>query len=367
MMLVGLVVNPVAGMGGSVGLKGTDGRDVYRESLRRGAVPISEDRAVIALRSIPASLDVLFLTASGAMGEGAATRAGVPFRVVFDMSGETSPFETMEACAEFIRSGVKLIVFCGGDGTAKDVLDAVGDSIPMIGIPAGVKMHSGVFLNSPSGLGPLLEHFQVGDHMTEMVEVADIDESAVREGRISDRVYGYAVTITAGGLVQPSKGEIVSSTDADEKEEIAQHFVENMKEDVLYIMGPGTTMKAIAEEMDSEKTLLGVDVYEGRKLVSKDADERKLLSILEAPTKAEIVVTPIGMQGFIFGRGNQPISAEVIRRVGAEHIVIVATPSKLKALNKLRVDTGDVHLDEMLKGYRRVLVGYGREKLMRLE
>jgi predicted polyphosphate/ATP-dependent NAD kinase len=367
MMLVGLVINPVAGMGGTVGLKGTDGKDVYQESLRRGAVPISVDRAVVALRSIPASLDVQFLTASKEMGERAATLAGVPYRVVYDLPGETSPFETMEACAEFIRNGASLIVFCGGDGTAKDVLDAVGDTIPIIGIPAGVKMHSGVFLNMPSGLGPLLEYFLNGDVSTEMAEVADVDESAVREGRISDRVHGYALTIRADGLTQPSKGEVAGSNDEEEKEEIAQFFVENMEEGVLYIIGPGTTTNAIAQEMGLQKTLLGVDVYRNRIIVSRDADERTILSLLEASKKAVIVVTPIGMQGFIFGRGNQQISADVIRNVGIEHIRIVATPSKLRTLGGLRVDTGDVRLDEELKGYRRVLIGYGREKLMKVE
>ena len=366
-MMVGLVINPVAGMGGSVGLKGTDGKDVYLEALRRGAVPTSEERAVIALRSVPASLDVQFLTASGEMGETAAVRAGVQFRTVYDMAGETSPFETMEACAELVRMGVPLIVFCGGDGTARDVMDAVGDAVPIIGIPAGGKMHSGVFLNSPTGLGPLLEHFLVGDHTTEMVEVADVDETAAREGRISDQIYGYALTITWKGLVQPSKGEITGTTDAEEKEEIAQYFVENMKDNVLYIVGPGTTTKSIADALGQEKTLLGVDVYRDLTLVSKDADEIKLLSLLETSAIAEIVVTPIGKQGFVFGRGNQQIGAELIAKVGVENVRIVATPSKLRAIGSLRVDTGDARIDGLLKGFRRVLVGYGRERLMKVE
>lgn len=366
-MLVGLVINPVAGMGGSVGLKGTDGKDVYQEALRRGAVPTSEERAVTALRSVSPPLDVQFLTASGEMGETAAVRAGVPFRTVYYMAGETSPFQTMEACAELVRRGVPLIVFCGGDGTARDVMDAVGDAVPIIGIPAGVKMHSGVFLNTPSGLGPVLEHFLVGDHTTEMVEVADVDETAAREGRISDRIYGYALTITSKGLLQPSKGEVSGATDAEEKQEIAQFFVENMKEGVLYIIGPGTTTKSIAEALGQEKTLLGVDAYRDRTMVSKDADEAKLLSLLETSAMAEIVVTPIGAQGFIFGRGNQQIGADVISKVGVENVRIIATPSKLKAIGSLRVDTGALGLDGRLRGYRRVLVGYGREKLMKVE
>jgi predicted polyphosphate/ATP-dependent NAD kinase len=366
-MLVGLVINPVAGMGGSVGLKGTDGRDVYQEALRRGAVPVSEERAVIALQSIPTSLDIQFLTASGEMGERAAARVKVPLRVVYDLPGESSPFETMEACAEFIRNGVSLIVFCGGDGTARDVLDAVGDTIPMIGIPAGVKMHSGVFLNSPAGLGALLEHLSTGDHTIEMAEVADVDESAVCEGRISDRVYGYALSVKANGLTQPVKGEIAGSSDNEEKEEIAQYFVEKMREDVLYIIGPGTTTKAIADELGQPKTLLGVDVYSNQDLMAKDANERTLIELLGRSPRAEIVVTPIGMQGFIFGRGNQQISSEVIRKVGLDHIQIVATPMKLKTLTTLRVDTGDREMDRLLKGYRRVIVGYGRERLLMVE
>jgi predicted polyphosphate/ATP-dependent NAD kinase len=366
-MLVGLVINPVAGMGGTVGLKGTDGKDVYQEALRRGAVPISEERAIVALRSIPAYLDVQFLTASGGIGERAAVQAGVRFRVVYNVPGETSPFETMEACAEFVRNGVSLIVFCGGDGTARDVLDAVGDRFPIVGIPAGVKMHSGVFLNSPSCLGALLEHFIKGDNPTETAEVADVDESAVRDGRISDRIYGYALTVKANGLTQPSKGETTDSTDAEEKEEIAQYFVENMSKDVLYIIGPGTTTKAIADEMGQDKTLLGVDVYSNRTLVVKDANERGLIDLLGSSLRAEVVVTPIGMQGFIFGRGNQQISAKVVQRIGINHVQIVATPTKLKGLAALRVDTGDIELDRQLRDFRRVLIGYGRERLMKVD
>jgi predicted polyphosphate/ATP-dependent NAD kinase len=366
-MLVGLVINPVAGMGGPVGLKGTDGKDVYQEALRRGAVPVSVDRAMAALASIPPHLDVHFLTASGQMGEAALIRTGLPFRVVYDLPGETSPFETMETCAAFVREKVSLIVFCGGDGTAKDVLDEVGESVPIIGIPAGVKMHSGVFLNSPTGLGPLLEHLSSGDYRTELAEVADVDESAVRDGRISDRVHGYALTIRADGLTQPSKGETAGTDDGEEKEEIAQFFVEDMRADVTYIIGPGTTTKAIADRLGAEKTLLGVDVYSNRTLVRKDADEKDLMDLLETPVEAEIVVTPIGMQGFIFGRGNQPIGPDVIVKVGLDRIRIVATPSKLKTLTSLRVDTGDIELDVRLKGYRRVLVGYGRERLMKVE
>ena len=366
-MLVGLVINPIAGMGGTVGLKGTDGKDVYREAVKKGAVPISEERAVIALRSVPAPLDVQFLTASGEMGARAAAHAGVRFRIVYDVPGEASAFETMEACAEFMRNGVSLIVFCGGDGTARDVLDVVDQKVPIVGIPAGVKMHSGVFLNSPSGLGLLLQHYLAGEHATEIGEVADVDETAVREGRISDRIYGYALTIRAGGLIQPSKGEITGSTDSQEKEEIAQFLVESMDDDVLYIIGPGTTTKAIAEWMHQEKTLLGVDVYKNRALVLKDADEQRLIDILRADQKAEIVVTPIGKQGFIFGRGNQPISPEVIRKVGTDHVLIVASPTKLNSLTALKVDAGEAELDGKLKGFRRVLVGYGRERLVRVE
>jgi predicted polyphosphate/ATP-dependent NAD kinase len=366
-MLVGLVVNPIAGMGGSVGLKGTDGKDVYKEALRRGAVPVSLDRAVAALGSIPASLDVQFLTASGEMGEVAVSKTGLDFRIVYEMPGETSPFETMEACASFVANGASLIVFCGGDGTARDVLDSVGDKVPIIGIPSGVKMYSGVFLNSPLGLGPLLEHYANGNYRTGMVELADVDESAVREGRISEWIYGYALTIVSEGLVQPSKGEIVGMNDLEEKEEIAQYFVENMRPDVLYIIGPGTTTKAIADAMGLEKTILGVDVFTDGKLVSKDADERSLLSLLENSPRSEIVVTPIGMQGFVFGRGNQQISATVIEKVGVDNVRIVATPTKLLTMSVLRVDTGNAEMDRRLKGFRRVMIGYGRERLMRTE
>jgi predicted polyphosphate/ATP-dependent NAD kinase len=352
---VGFLINPVAGMGGAVGLKGTDG--LAEEARRRGAEPVSPRRAEAAIKEL-LGLDALFLTAGGDMGEKALQRSGLELQVVRRPSGEPSALDTKEACRSFIDKKVDLIVFCGGDGTARDVSEVVGSKIPIIGIPAGVKMHSGVFAISPKAAGELVRGYLKGDLLARETEIVDVDEEKYRAGVLDTRIYGIASTPYLPALVQERKQIYSASSEEEFKEEIAIFASEFMRDGSAYILGAGTTTAKIAKVLGVEKTLLGVDVVKDGRVICCDASERDILRILEEGEKAKIIVSPIGAQGFVLGRGSQQISPKVLRKAGPENLIIVATPHKLKETDRLLVDTGDPDLDETITGRRQVICGY---------
>ncbi len=359
MVRIGFIVNPIAGMGGRVGLKGTDG-EAYLEALRRGAKPIAPERARRFLEALR-TRQIELVVAGGRMGYDIASRTRLRDRIVEvidDIVGETTAEDTRRV-ASLMKKNVELIVFVGGDGTARDIMDAVDQEVPVLGVPSGVKIYSAAFAVSPEAAARVLEAYIEGRTELVLREVLDIDEEEYRGNRLVVRLYGYLLVPVVEGLVQSSKAaSIPAGSEAENQKAIARWVAENMEPDTLYILGPGTTIKAIADELGVEKTLLGVDaVYNGR-LVGRDLAEKDLLQLLDAYGRAWIIVTPIGGQGFIFGRGNQQISPRVIKRVGRERILVVATRRKIAGLPVLRVDTGDPVVDDMLRGYIRVLVDY---------
>ncbi len=366
-VLVGLVINPIAGMGGSVGLKGTDGNEVLEEAIRRGARPIAEDRMNEALSHLPRIDGLRFLTASGGMGADLLSRLSFVFETVHQSPQEPTSVDTLATCEKFLERGARLIVFGGGDGTARNILDAVGEKVPVIGVPSGVKMHSGVFANTPQSAANVISKYLTTGLPLRRSEVMDIDEVAFREGRLSARLYGYVLVPYERSLVQPIKGDYEGEPVEDEKESIASYVAEEMKRDTLYILGPGTTLEAVAKRVGVEKTLLGVDAILNGKVVAADASEQKLLGLLKTHGKAKILVTPIGAQGFILGRGNQQISASVVRKVGIDNLVVLAAPTKLRETRVLRVDTGDDELDRSLRGFRNVVAGFRLGMMVRVE
>jgi predicted polyphosphate/ATP-dependent NAD kinase len=366
---LGLIVNPVAGIGGRVGLKGSDGREIQERAVELGAVKNAPGRAVDALRRlIPLRDEIELVTYPGEMGEDEARECGFEPRVIGEISpGETTAEDTKTAAGEMLEYGVDLILFAGGDGTARDVYEAVDGEVPVLGIPAGVKIHSAVYAINPKSAGELAALYLRGGPVTVRgSEVMDIDEDAFREDRVSARLYGYLKVPYERALVQGSK-EGSSYQEDFVLEAIARDIVDDMDEDTAYIIGPGSTTRPIAETLGLRKTLLGVDVVQGGRLLASDANESTLLELIDG-RKAKIVVTVIGGQGFIFGRGNQQISPEVIRRVGRENVLVVATPDKMASLKgrPLLVDTGDPGLDGELSGYVRVITGYRRRVVYRV-
>lgn len=358
-VLVGLVINPVAGMGGRVALKGTDG-EAYGQALKRGAVPVARDRAMRALSRT--SGDVRFITASGEMGAAVLSDLGLTCEVVYNVEGQTGADDTRKACVAFLKRNVDLIIFCGGDGTARDVLDVIGEIVPVVGIPSGVKMHSAVFANTPEEAGDAVMSYLNGAP-TRLAEVMDVDEEAFRSGELKASLYGYVRVPETNGM-QPPKGSVYGSSDDEQKAVIADHVVEYMEPGTLYILGPGTTTKAIADRLGQPKTLLGVDVYQDGILVQADVTEKDLLGSIQG-RKVKLILTPIGRQGFVLGRGNQQLSPRVVEIIGTENIQIIATTAKLREIACLRSDSGNVDLDQKMGGYQKVLVGYSQYRMVR--
>jgi predicted polyphosphate/ATP-dependent NAD kinase len=365
---LGLIVNPVAGIGGRVGLKGSDGLDIQEKALALGAVPQSLNRAIQALRRIKPVDGLEVITCPGEMGEDAARACGFRPTVIGSIKpGETTPEDTRNAAREMVRLKVRLLLFAGGDGTARDIYSAVAEAIPVLGIPAGVKIHSAVFATNPRSAGDLAALYLRGriSGLRE-AEVMDVDEEAFRQGIVSAKLYGYLRIPFRRRLVQSLK---VASSPGERTslEAIAYHIVDSMEHDCLYIIGPGTTTRAITARLGLDKTLIGVDVVAGGKLVAADVNESQLLELVEGRS-ARIVVTPIGGQGCIFGRGNQQISPQVIKKVGEDNVIVVSTAGKIHSLGgrPLWVDTGDRAVDRKLEGHIRVVTGYNEHIIYRV-
>lgn len=367
---LGLIVNPIAGMGGRVGLKGTDGEAVVL-ARERGAIPLAGLRAEDCLRELLSCRDQFDLwTGAGNMGEEAARRVGFAPSLVGEQKDVTSAGDTEAIAARM--SDVDLLLFAGGDGTARNVCAAVGEKTLALGIPAGVKIHSAVFASSPGEAGRLAAEFVSGGHLTEKLsEVMDIDEDAYRKNLLKAVLHGYLKTPWKRGRVQGLKSGSPSS-DAEAQSAIGEEAAAILRAEktTLFFIGAGTTTRAILTSLGVQGTLLGVDAWFDGQLVGTDLAERDLLRLMEEhPSNAtKIVVTPIGGQGFIFGRGNQQFSPEVIRRAGVKNIVPVSTPAKFLALGgaPLLVDTGDGSLDLELEGYVRVISGYGQYTLYKV-
>ena len=368
MHLLGFVVNPIAGMGGRVGLKGTD--NVLKEAIKRGAEPVSGKRALQMLKTLTRARDqfnqelpLKWLTVSGEMGANILEEAGFSpneYDIVYYCSDETTKEDTERACREFQKREVDLIVFCGGDGTARDIFQVVNGDIPVLGVPAGVKMYSGVFGVNPESVAEVILAFIGGSLDMSEVEIMDLDEELYRKGEWSVKLHGIALTPFERAYVQSAKVLVQGPSEEEAKEEIAAYVVEEMKPDILYILGPGSTVKAIGQKLNIDKTLLGIDAVFNGELLLKDVAEKDLLTLLGRHQKVILLVSPIGAQGFILGRGNLQLSPDVIQKIGIDNITVVSTPSKLQQIDALRVDTQSKELDELFceKRYIRVVIGY---------
>jgi len=369
MKTLGFVVNPIAGMGGAVGLKGTDGEATLRKAVLLGATPIAPARAELFLSKLKPMMDrIHLLAAAGRMGEYEAQKIGLQYTRIGEVKEKTVPEDTRNIAEKMKNEGLDLLVFCGGDGTAIDVMDSIGTNLATLGVPTGVKMHSAVFAVNPESAAYLAASFLFDGLPLREAEVMDVDEEAFRQGRLSARLYGYMLVPYTPEFVQSVKlASPVTEVEMRNQAAIAVYLIDEILEpDVTYILGPGTTTRTIADLLDQKKTLLGVDLLLNKKITAQDVNEKGILSEIRKK-RAKIVVTPIGGQGFIFGRGNQQISPSVIKEVGTENILVVATKHKLGGLGSLKVDTGEPDLDKELKGHIRVITDYREEHIVRVE
>ncbi|MFT4009075.1 MAG: NAD(+)/NADH kinase [Nocardioidaceae bacterium] len=361
------MVNPIAGMGGAVALKGTDG--VSAEALRRGARPHAGERATRVLLALteacrsrePGGIELV--TCSGEMGEDAAVTASIDsLRVMPIPAGQNpSAADTMCAAQELARIGVDLLLFAGGDGTARDIHAAVGQGLPVLGVPAGVKMQSAVFAQTPEAAGRLAARYLLDGGPVEPREVLDLDEAQLRDGVLASQQHGYLDVPAARDLLQHPKRR--STSEEAERLSVGRAVLEAVPAGALTAVGPGTTAGAVMGLLDLPHTLLGFDlvrVGEGSsgELVRADITSSELLAVAD---EAYAVIAPTGNQGALLGRGNQVLTPEVLRRLG-DRLLVVAGRSRLAALSgrPLMIDLDDPEVEADLCGMRRILVGPGR-------
>lgn len=368
---LGLIVNPVAGMGGRVGLKGSDGPEILQKAIELGAQPESPQRAKQALEKLFTSKeDFELITYPYEMGAQEARDCGFDPVIIGSVEkGRTTPQDTVKAALDLAEQKVDLILFAGGDGTARNIYDAIGNrDVPVIGIPAGVKIHSAVYATNSRNAGEVaLMYLQGKIKKIQDAEVMDIDEDAFREGRVTAKLYGYLKAPHEERLVQGLKSGRTEG-EASALSSIADQVIEDMQEDILYIIGPGTTTRSIMQKLNLKFTLLGIDAVCNKELVANDLIESQLLDLIQGK-EAKIVVTVIGGQGYIFGRGNQQLSPRVLRQVGKENIIVITPGNKLTALGgkPLLIDTGDYEVNSMLSGYYRIITGYEQTIMYKAE
>ena len=368
---LGLIINPIAGIGGRVGLKGSDGYEIQQQALTLGAKPLAQERARGALEVLsPFAKRLSLLTPPGDMGERLAERMGFQPHILPihpEENGKTTAEDTRRAAAEMQMSGVDLILFVGGDGTARDIYKAVGNNHPVLGVPAGVKIHSAVFGVTPKASGELAWVFlnSKGCRLRE-APVFDLDEKTYRKGKIITKLHGYLMIPYLRTRIQNQKVPTPTNEIA-QAQAIAADIYERLEPRKAYAIGPGTTTRAIAEVLGFPKTLVGVDIFTSEELLAKDVGERQILEIL-SQRPLGLIMSPIGGQGFLFGRGNQQISPEVIRLVGRDNITVICLARKIAALRgrPLLVDTGDREVDDLLKGYIEVITGYHEKTVYRI-
>ncbi|MCS4307486.1 putative polyphosphate/ATP-dependent NAD kinase [Rheinheimera pacifica] len=364
---LGLIVNPLAGLGGSVGLKGSDGQ--AEQALALGATPQAMNRAATALTELlPLRDKFTVLTVAGDMGQSVCDALGLNYQLVYQPQTLPSTAADTETAARLLAgNGVDILLFAGGDGTARNICTAVGEQTTVLGIPAGVKIHSGVYAISPQAAGKLVAKLIAGELVSlNEAPVMDIDEQAFRSGVVKARRFGemripaqlrYVQSVKMGGR---ESEELVLA-------DLAAYVATQMEDNVRYVMGSGSTVAAVMAELGLDNTLLGVDVVENGALIAKDVTATQLFELVQGyPSK--LVITLIGGQGHVFGRGNQQLSPEVIRAIGRDNIVLIAGKTKLQQLEgrPLLADTGDARLDQQLTGLINILTGYNDYVMYRL-
>ena len=372
---IGFIVNPIAGMGGKVGLKGTDG--VLTKALELGAQPVAPEKAEAMLKEYKTQYTeenpIKWYTCDGDMGRNELHSAGfTDIEIVYaPPSNKTSATDTKQACQYFLKTPVDLLLFCGGDGTARDIYEIIGDAIPLLGIPAGVKMHSAVFGITTSATAKILHEFIHKRLIIGDVDIMDLDEDRYRKGEWNIRLFGIAKGIIEPTYVQVGKTLYESVSDNEIKDELTEHLSEEMDghPEYLYFFGSGGTIDYIARKMNLDNTLLGIDAVYHKKLVQKDLNEKGILHLLSKYHNVKLVLSPIGAQGFILGRGNLQLSSKVVKKIGVDNIIVVSTPSKLVHTPVLRVDTGDKKLDQVFAklGYLMVVIGYRLSRVVRIQ
>ncbi len=361
---LGLVVNPYAGVGGPSALKGSDHKDSLDVAAERGVQPRVNQRVRDMLVALQTDLKrIHIITASGLMGEHACEGFSLgKVSIVYDAPEKTNSKDTHLATEQIRNAHIDLLVFVGGDGTARDVFSVIGDTQTVLGLPAGVKMHSAVFAVTPKAVASVIDSM-INHRLVSarMAEVRDIDEDAFSKGQVKTRYFGEMQIPDDQLLVQSVKCSGILD-DEIMLDELSAYLAETIDyDDTLYILGSGGTLKHFKSFLGlTAPTLLGVDVWYKGEVIHHDVHEQQLFDLVQQYKQVKIILSVIGGQGIVLGRGNQQISARIIEAVGIESLQFVSTQTKLLALNgrPLSVDSGSDALNKRLSGFHKIICGY---------
>jgi len=379
---IGVLVNPDAGLGGRLGFKGSDGR--ADEARSSGAKDRAGPRMMEAIKHIfnliqsKKCLEFDLFVCGGKMGSDWIKEIPFPnLKVIGDWQGKTSAKDTTLAVKLLLEEDVDLIMYAGGDGTTRDIIETLESleslELPLIGVPSGVKMYSGCFAEDTLAAAEVLAAWINGDLGFSTTEVLDMDEESYRLGEWKIDMFGQAITPASPLWIQGSKHQVQAVGEDEVLESLSEHileiYVEN--ENCLIIWGAGGSLNKIANLCNLDTTLLGIDISKGNKLIGTDLSEKELISILDNYSENEIVLllSPMGGQGFLIGRGNLQLSPDVLRKIGIDNIIGVATPAKLLSISRIRIDTGDTSLDKEIRGkkYVKIIQGYRTIKIVKIE
>lgn len=364
-MRLAVVVNPDAGLGGKLGFKGSDGRAA--EARAAGAQDRAGPRMRICLEKLAelAREPIEILAWDGRMG-------GEWIPGEYTSTGKTPETTDATSTSEFIKAhSPDLFLYAGGDGTTRDIVEALGErEIPLVGVPGGVKMHSGCFATTPKAAAEVVWSFFTGDLMIARTEVMDLDEEVYRKGEWKVRMYGEAFTPASPRWMQGAKEQVQRESEEETLEAMSSHVANLVEEnpDLMLVWGSGGTLRQMCKQNGHESTLLGIDIQHAGKMYN-DLNESGLLEIInQHQGEIKLLLSPMGGQGFLIGRGNLQLSPDVLRAIGTDNILGIATPAKLLGLNELRIDTGDEDLDAEIRArkYLKVLQGYRTTRVIRV-
>jgi len=377
MIRLGLLVNPDAGLGGRLGLKGSDGQAEIARS--RGA----QDRSGPRMRAMLDHLitiskenleGIQWYVSEGRMGTDWISSAISSLEVIHSSSSSTDADDTSQLVASMVDSDIDLLVYAGGDGTTRDVVAALSEygrpELPIIGVPTGVKMHSGCFASSPKAAAEVLSAWLEGDLLLSSTEVLDLDEELYRQGKWVVRLYAEAITPASPRWMQGSKMRVEASGEEEIIQGLADHVRETLIDDrMMIVWGSGGTLRTIGGILGFELNTLGIDITVGGNIIGSDLNENQILSALkDHQGDVILLLSPMGGQGFLIGRGNLQLSPDVLKIIGVDRVLGIVTPAKMLTLRSLRIETGDPEMDERFsnKKYLKVLQGYRTTRVLKI-
>ena len=377
MVRLGLLVNPDAGLGGRLGLKGSDGQAEIARS--KGAQDRSGPRMRAMLDHLitisKENLDgIQWYVSKGRMGTDWISPAISSLEVIHSSSSSTDANDTSQLVGSMIGSDIDLLVYAGGDGTTRDVVAALSEygrpELPIIGVPTGVKMHSGCFASSPKAAAEVLSAWLEGDLLLSSTEVLDLDEDLYRQGKWVVKLYAEAITPASPRWMQGSKMRVEASGEEEIIQGLADHVRETLFDDrMMIVWGSGGTLRTIGGILGFELNTLGIDITVGGNIIGSDLNENEILSALkEHQGDVILLLSPMGGQGFLIGRGNLQLSPDVLRIIGVNRVLGIVTPAKMLTLRSLRIETGDSEMDQRFseKKYLKVLQGYRTTRVLKV-